>query len=76
MRGGVVLSDDRIPNIYFANQLRLAPDAGLTAGEAAAEAERAQGDLKHRRITVHSEAAGQSLAPGLRALGWEVDGLR
>ncbi|HEX3328255.1 MAG TPA: GNAT family N-acetyltransferase [Actinomycetota bacterium] len=75
VRGGVVLSDDRIPNIYFANQLRLAPDAGLTAGEAAAEAERAQGALKHRRITVHSEAAGQSLAPGLRALGWEVDRL-
>jgi GNAT superfamily N-acetyltransferase len=73
VRGGVLLSDDRIPNIYFANQLRLDPNAGLTAGEAAAEAERVQGALKHRRITVHSEAAGQSLAPGLRALGWEVD---
>ncbi|MDP9232971.1 MAG: GNAT family N-acetyltransferase [Actinomycetota bacterium] len=73
--GGVLVSDNRIPNVYFANHLRLEPTATLTAGEAAAEAERVQGaeGLRHRRITVHSGAAGQSLAPGLRALGWEVD---
>lgn len=77
VRGGVALFDDRIPNIYFANQVRLDPATQLRAGEIAAEAERVQGAaaLRHRRITVHNDAAGQSLAPGLRALGWDVDRL-
>jgi predicted GNAT family acetyltransferase len=77
VRGGVALCDDRVPNVYFANQLRLDASTSITAGEAAAEAERVQGGaaLGHRRITVHNEAAGQSLAPGLRALGWEIDRL-
>ncbi|MEA2510123.1 MAG: hypothetical protein QOG21_2205 [Actinomycetota bacterium] len=75
--GGVALLDDRIPHVYFANQVRLDPSMETTAGAAAAEAERVQGaaDLRHRRITVHDNAAGQSLAPGLRALGWDVDRL-
>lgn len=77
VRGGIALFDDRIPNVYFANQLRLDPSAEISAGDASAEAERVQGaaGLGHRRITVHSEATGQSLAPGLRALGWDVDRL-
>jgi GNAT superfamily N-acetyltransferase len=77
VRGGVALFDDRIPHVYFANQVRLDPSMELTAGEAAAEADRIQGaaGLGHRRITVHDYAAGQSLAPGLRALGWDVDRL-
>jgi GNAT superfamily N-acetyltransferase len=75
--GGVALFDERIPHVYFANQVRLDPWMELTAGEAAAEADRVQGaaGLAHRRITVHDYAAGQSLAPGLRALGWDVDRL-
>jgi GNAT superfamily N-acetyltransferase len=77
VRGGVALFDDRIPHVYFANQVRLDPSMELTASEAAAEADRVQGaaGLGHRRITVHDYAAGQSLAPGLRALGWDVDRL-
>jgi GNAT superfamily N-acetyltransferase len=77
VRGGVALLDDRIPHVYFANQVRLDPSTETKASAAAAEAERVQGAaaLGHRRITVHDNAAGQSLAPGLRALGWDVDRL-
>jgi GNAT superfamily N-acetyltransferase len=75
--GGVALLDNRIPHVYFANQVRLEASMELTAGEAATEADRVLGaaGLRHRRITVHDYAAGQGLAPGLRALGWEVDRL-
>jgi GNAT superfamily N-acetyltransferase len=77
VRGGIALFDDRIPHVYFANHVRLDPSLKPTPGEAAAEAERVQGaaGLGHRRITIHDFAAGQSLAPGLRALGWDVDRL-
>jgi GNAT superfamily N-acetyltransferase len=75
--GGVALFDDRIPKIWMANQLRLDSTADLTAREVVAEADRVQGSasLQHRRVTVYDAAAGRRLAPGLRALGWEVERL-
>jgi ribosomal protein S18 acetylase RimI-like enzyme len=74
VRGGVALFDDSIPNIWFANHVRLEAGSDVSARELDAEAERVQGGagLQHRRITVYDPAAGRSLAPGLRALGWEV----
>jgi ribosomal protein S18 acetylase RimI-like enzyme len=75
VRGGVALFDDRIPNIWMANQLRLDAAADLTAAEVDGEADRVQGSasLKHRRVTVTDAAAGYRLAPGLRARGWETE---
>lgn len=75
VREGVALLDDRIPHVYFANQLRLNPGANLTASDVASEAERVLGGASfgHRRVTVHNDVVGHGLAPGLRALGWEVE---
>jgi ribosomal protein S18 acetylase RimI-like enzyme len=75
--GGVALFDDRVPNVWFANQIRLDGSSEMTAGEIAAEAERVQSAAshKHRRVTLHEPALGRRLAPGFRALGWEVDRL-
>jgi GNAT superfamily N-acetyltransferase len=77
VRGGVALFDDRVPNIWMANQLRLDSTANVTAREVADEADRVQGaaSLRHRRVTVHDAVAGARLAPGLRALGWDVERL-
>jgi GNAT superfamily N-acetyltransferase len=77
VRGGVALFDDRIPNIWMANHLRLDSTADVTAREVSDEADRVQGSasLQHRRVTVHDAAAGARLAPGLRALGWDVERL-
>ena len=53
------------------NSLRLeVPDPGLSADELAVEADRLQGDLRHRRIEVEHEDAGRRLRPGFAALGW------
>jgi ribosomal protein S18 acetylase RimI-like enzyme len=77
VHGGVALFDDRIPNIWMANQLRLDATTDLTAAEVAAEADRVQGSasLRHRRVTVQDAATGRRLAPDLRARGWEIERL-
>ena len=73
--GGVALFNDQVPNVWFANQIRLDAEADMTAGEVTAEAERVQGaaSLGHRQVIVYDGAAGTRLAPGLRALGWDVE---
>jgi ribosomal protein S18 acetylase RimI-like enzyme len=59
------------PGFWDYNSLRLeAPDPGLSASELAAEADRLQGDLRHRRMEVEHEDAGRRLRPGFEALGW------
>ena len=61
------------PGFWAYNCLRLeAPDPGLRASELAAEADRLQGDLRHRRIEVEDEVAGGRLRPGFDLLGWKT----
>lgn len=75
--GGVALFDDHVPDVWMANQVRIDAATDLTAAGLAAEAERVQGSaaLNHRRITLRNAAVGRELAPGLRALGWDVERL-
>ena len=64
------------PGFWDYNSLRLEiADPGLTADELAAEADRLQGDLRHRRIEVEHEEAGGRLRPGFEALGWTTSRL-
>ena len=59
------------PGFWDNNSLRVeVPDPGLTADELAAEADRLQADLRHRRIEFEHEEAGRRLRPGFEALGW------
>jgi predicted GNAT family acetyltransferase len=61
------------PGFWAYNSLRLeGPDAGASADELAAVAERFQQGLRHRRIEVEDEAAGARLRPAFELLGWKT----
>lgn len=72
---GRAVFNDTFDRVYDLNALRVErPDTAMTVDALAAEADRlhsAAGHL-HRRVVVADEAAGERLAPGFRALGWEV----
>jgi GNAT superfamily N-acetyltransferase len=55
------------------NSLRLeGTDPGASVEDLAAEAERLQDGLRHRRIEVEDETAGARLRPGFQELGWKT----
>jgi ribosomal protein S18 acetylase RimI-like enzyme len=64
------------PGFWDYNSLRLeVADPGVSADDLAAEADRLQGDLRHRRMEVEHEEAGRRLRPGFEALGWRTSRL-
>jgi ribosomal protein S18 acetylase RimI-like enzyme len=70
-RFGPALFNDTHPTIWFLNVLR-ADDAGdATAEELAAEADRVQSELQHRRVIL--PLGRPDLVDGFRQLGWEPD---
>jgi ribosomal protein S18 acetylase RimI-like enzyme len=70
-RFGPALFNDTHPTIWFLNVLR-ADDAGdATAEELAAEADRVQSELRHRRVIL--PLGRPDLVDGFRKLGWEPD---
>jgi GNAT superfamily N-acetyltransferase len=72
-RFGTLLSDPERPAIYDRNVALLEDAAGdARAADVAAETERAQAGLAHRRAVVHDETAATRLAPGFRELGWRI----
>ncbi len=73
--GGTVLLNERFPQSWTHNFLRVDPPAeGLSAQALAGQAETLHGEAghTHRRVWVDDEAAGERLAEGLRSLGWQV----
>src|SRR5829696_293640 len=68
---GTALLTPSLPLVWQLNALR-AEDAGASATELAAEAEAVLGGLGHRKVVVHDQRQGQSLASGFRRLGWNV----
>jgi N-acetylglutamate synthase-like GNAT family acetyltransferase len=75
---GTALFHERVPRAWSQNFLRVdRPAAGATAELLAAAADRLQGGagLAHRSVQVDSDADGARLAPGFRALGWQVERL-
>lgn len=71
---GTSVASVRFPRYWDYNALRLeqpAP-AELTAGALAAEAERRQSGLSHRKVEIEDEDTGKRLAPELAELGWRV----
>lgn len=73
IRFGTLVSDPDRPAVWDRN-FALLDDlpAEFEAAAVAGEIERAQEGLAHRRALVHDEAAALCLAPGFRALGWQV----
>ena len=71
---GQALFTDSLPIVWSLNFLRV-EDAGSTAAEIAAEAERLQGGagLEHRRVSIHDEEAGRDLEQGFLELGWKPE---
>jgi predicted GNAT family acetyltransferase len=69
---GSAVVTDSLPLIWSLNHLRV-ERANATAEEIAAEAERSQVGLEHRRVKIEDEAAGRGLEPGFTALGWKPD---
>jgi GNAT superfamily N-acetyltransferase len=72
-RFGTVVSDPVRPSIWDRNFVYLeSPAAAAEPREIAAEVDRVQLGLSHRRAVVHDEVAATRLAPGFRELGWSV----
>ncbi len=74
-RWGRAVFNDTFHRVYDLNALRVeTPASGLTAGALAAEADRLHeaAGREHRRVVVPDRDLGERLAPGFRALGWEV----
>jgi predicted GNAT family acetyltransferase len=69
---GKALFTDSLPAVWSLNFLRV-EDVGPSAEEIAGEAERLQGGLAHRRVTIEDEAAGRALEAGFVELGWKPD---
>jgi ribosomal protein S18 acetylase RimI-like enzyme len=71
---GSAVFTDSLPVVWSLNLLRV-EDAGASAEEIAAEAERLQGGagLEHRRVAIKDENAGRDLEKGFNALGWKPD---
>lgn len=72
-RAGAALFRDELPRVWDANVVHLTATTGtLVAAELVAEAERLQDGLAHRKVIVDDDELGADLAPGMRALGWQV----
>lgn len=72
---GRAVFNDTFHRVYDLNALRVeSPEEGLTADSLAAEADRLHvaAGHEHRRVVVPDHPRGERLAPGFRALGWEV----
>ncbi|HEX2195308.1 MAG TPA: GNAT family N-acetyltransferase, partial [Actinomycetota bacterium] len=72
---GRAIFNDTYHRVYDLNALRVErPDDSATVDALVAEAERLHADAGHlhRRVVVPDEHVGERLAPGFRALGWEV----
>lgn len=69
-RCGTAFFNDAYPVKYALNFLRVDRPCDATAAEMAAEADRVQKDLSHRRINGFAEVEG--LAEDFRGLGWDV----
>jgi RimJ/RimL family protein N-acetyltransferase len=74
-RYGRAYFDDELPLVWYLNELVIDPGEAPSAGELAAEAERVQAGLQHRKLSVGDEALGERLAPALHAEGWNVERL-
>ncbi len=73
-RYGTALFDDRFPNKWDANFLRVErPVGSATPAELAADADRIQAHLRHRELIVEDDAEGARLAAGFVELGYEAD---
>jgi N-acetylglutamate synthase-like GNAT family acetyltransferase len=75
-RFGTAFFDDRFPNKWDANFLRVdRPVGAATPAELAAEADRLQSHLRHREFIVPDDGEGARLAGGLGELGYAGDRL-
>jgi len=72
-RFGPALFNETYRELWMLNVLRVERPGVAAAEEIAAEAERVQADLPHRRVLILGADAGERLAPGFRALGWKTD---
>jgi ribosomal protein S18 acetylase RimI-like enzyme len=70
-RFGPALFNDTHSTIWFLNVLRVERPGNAAAEEIAAEADRVQGGLGHRRVIL--PVGGADLEDGFRRLGWEPD---
>jgi ribosomal protein S18 acetylase RimI-like enzyme len=73
---GTALFATEVPDYWDCNLVRVegAPGA-LDAAALAAEADRIQAHLEHRRVSVEDEATGAALRGGFEALGWATERL-
>lgn len=67
--------DDDLPKVWYLNQLSVEPGGRPSIEELVTAAERLQAHLEHRKVMVHDEELGTSLAPGFLAIGWVVNPL-
>jgi ribosomal protein S18 acetylase RimI-like enzyme len=70
-RFGPALFNDTLPTIWSLNVLRAERPGDATADEIAAEADRVQAELAHRRVILPPGAA--VLEDGFRRIGWKPD---
>jgi GNAT superfamily N-acetyltransferase len=72
---GVALLDPELPAVWSRNYLLMNPDAGASAAELAAEADRLLGAIgaRHRKVELFDAEAGDRLEPGFRELGWNAE---
>jgi ribosomal protein S18 acetylase RimI-like enzyme len=69
---GSAVFTDSLPLIWSLNHLRV-ERADATVEEIAAEADRLQAELQHRRVAIEGEVEGRALESGFTALGWKPD---
>ena len=74
-RYGRAYFDDELPLVWYLNELVVDLGAAPSADQLAAEAERLQAALRHRKLCVDDEPLGERLAPELHAQGWNVERL-
>jgi ribosomal protein S18 acetylase RimI-like enzyme len=75
-RFGTALFDDRYPDRWDSNYLRVERALGTTGAlELAEDAERVMARFRHRQVVVLDDEDGERLAGGFAELGWEADRL-
>jgi GNAT superfamily N-acetyltransferase len=73
-RFGTALFNENYPNRWDSNFLRVERSLGqTTVTELIAEADRVQGEMRHREILVLDDAEGARVAMAFAEHGWEVD---
>jgi GNAT superfamily N-acetyltransferase len=73
---GTVLRTPLAPDYWDVNTVRVeGPDAGLAAAVLMEMVDVLQDGLRHRRIVIEDEAAGERLRPAFREAGWVVERL-